>query len=103
MKQTLVAGGGDFLYYPLERWQFWGGLGLEYARGLSIEITLDGQTVPTTSSNFSNYVKASLALGWDISIGNQFFVTPFGRGGMIFSTKPNMTIYEIDLAVGYRL
>jgi hypothetical protein len=98
----MVGLGTDFLYYPISDRGFWFGVGAEYASGISISITLNGLPIPTFSADLAAYLTAYGSVGWDFSAGS-FVLTPAARIGNVFTTTPNMLLYEIIGFVGYRL
>jgi hypothetical protein len=103
LTESMIAGGFDVLYYIWAKHRLWVGFGLEYARGISLQITFDGDIVPTGQENLANFVKASGIAGWDIPLSADVYMTPFLRVGDVLTQKPMILMFQAQLAVGYRL
>jgi hypothetical protein len=99
LNEDLYVAGVEYKYYILQSLGFWLGGGLEFARGVGIDLTLDGIRVPTFNENLPNLLQALVAVGFDVPLWN-WVLGPELRYGEILTAKPPITSYDLRISIG---
>lgn len=100
LNESFITIGGDWKYYPLVKWDFWLGIGAEYARGLTVQLQLNGVSDPTSEEDLANLFFGMASTGWDFHFG-EWFLSPSVRVGDAPFARPSIFMYEISLEFGH--
>jgi hypothetical protein len=92
--QDVIAMGGEFKYKPLHDSDFWVGLGLEYDRGTSVHLYLNGIPVPTSTIDLSNLAIGLASFGYDFKLSQNWRLDPEFRLSCAFTSSPYIMTYE---------